>query len=222
MSVVVLPCMCFKCPYYSFCVQVYQVWYLVLFISVYTEKICWFHTKRFVFAAGSIVVASWIQSMLLPSFLYVLGTKGKELRYMHSSWDPNAWNIGEASRNSFPMLTVRKSSSPSSNGVSILFYNFSAKVALCSCVSSMIRKISARLSGFSRPVTNIRHTELFYDNLQVSALTFLRLNNLCGWPCYSDPYASMMLASDRTGPLAVHHSFPYIILINSFSLAVLL
>ena len=66
-SVVVLSCMYFKCPYSSVCVQAYQVWYLVLFISVYTEKICWLHTKRFIFAACSTVMASWIQSTLLLS-----------------------------------------------------------------------------------------------------------------------------------------------------------
>jgi len=183
MSVVILPCMYFKCPYYSVCVQVYQVWYLVLFISVYTEKICWFHTKTFIFAAGSIVMASWKQSILLP-FLCIHGTMGKELRFMHSSRDSNAWNSGETSRNSFPVFTVRKSSSPSLNSVSILFYNFSAKATLCSWISSMFGKISARLSGFSRPVANIRHAELFCDNPQVYAITFLHLNNLCGWPCY--------------------------------------
>jgi hypothetical protein len=56
----------------------------------------------------------------------------------------------------------------------MLFYNFLAKGALCSWSFSMFGEISARLSGFSRPA------ELFCGYLQVSAITFLHLNNLCG------------------------------------------
>lgn len=188
------------------------MWYLVLFISVYTQKkICQFHTRRFIFAAGSIVMVSWIQSMLLCSFfistwyhgggveVYAQQHRSCTLSYiLRLKCMKHWWNL----QAEFPNVG-RKSSSPFSNPVSILFYNFSAKAVLCSWNYSMFRKIPARLSGFSRPVTSIRHVEPFCGNPQVCAVTFFHLNNLCGWPCYSDHFVPIMLASDQTVPLAV-------------------
>jgi hypothetical protein len=83
LSVVVLPPVHLTCPYFSIGVQFYQVWYLVLFITVCIEK-DWLipywkiHVGCRQFCNGQLNTVH-----TLATYLHVLGTMLKELRVVH-------------------------------------------------------------------------------------------------------------------------------------------